>query len=221
VGTFSAALPRSGAWLDRLKQGMGLVVLGFAVWNVRYIVPEWANLGMWSAVALVGAAILGAFRPAEGLPSSFAKGAGLLALALGALLGIRSLEAGLKLRLLPFAGGGAEAPRTSTWMEQDLEGALARARAEGKVVVVDIYAEWCAQCHELDEKTWPDPQVQAWLREHAIAIRIDTDKVRTDLAGKLQIRSYPTVLVLDGDGKELRRLLGFEKPPKMLAFLKG
>ena len=44
VGTFSAALPRSGDWLVRLKQAMGLVVLGFAAWNVRLVVPGLAEL---------------------------------------------------------------------------------------------------------------------------------------------------------------------------------
>ena len=64
----------------------------------------------------------------------------------------------------------------SIWMSQNLEGALAKAKAEHKVVVVDIYAEWCAQCHELDEKTWPDPEIQKWIAQNAIPIRIDTDK---------------------------------------------
>jgi thioredoxin-related protein len=45
--------------------------------------------------------------------------------------------------------------------------------------------------------------------------------VRPDLATKLKIQSYPTVLLLDADGHELRRSLGFQKPPAMLAWLNG
>jgi len=101
-----------------------------------------------------------------------------------------------------------------------MEAALVKAKAEHKVVVVDIYAEWCAQCHELDEKTWSDPAVIKWITENAVAVRIDTDKVRPDLAEKLKIRSYPTVLVLDENGQEKRRSLGFQKPSPMLAWLK-
>ena len=65
VGTFSAALPRSGDWLVQLKQAMGLVVLGFAVWNVRLVVPAWLIFALWSVTLLLAAPILGAFRPAE------------------------------------------------------------------------------------------------------------------------------------------------------------
>lgn len=222
VGTFSAGLPRSGDWLTRLKQGMGLVVLGFAAWNVRLLVPDWANAAMWSLVLLVSAGVFGAFEAAEGLVPSLRRAAGLLALVLGLLLGVKAVEAGLDVHLLPQGGVAAPpTPAASLWLEGDYEGALAKAKAEQKLVLVDTYAQWCAQCKELDEKTWPDPAVQAWIRQHAVAVRIDTDKVRPDLAPKLRIQSYPTVLLLDAEGREVRRSLGFQKPPAMLAWLEG
>ena len=220
VGTFSAALPKSGDWLTTLKQIMGLVVLAFAVWSLRYIVPEWANMAMWSAVALIGAAVLGAFEAAVGLVKGMFKALGFLSLALGVLLGVRAVEAFTRVQLLPQFGAGKSESPAPAWISQDLEAALAKAKAEHKVVMVDIYAEWCAQCHELDEKTWSDPAVRGWIAEHAIAVRIDTDKVRPDLAVSLKIGSYPTVLVLDENGQELKRSLGFQKPVVMLAWLK-
>lgn len=222
VGTFSAALPKSGDWLTRFKQGMGLVVLGFAAWNVRLVVPEWANYGMWTFVTLVGAATFGAFEAAEGFVGQLRKAFGLLLLVCGVLLGLRALESNLKIDLLP-RGGAAAAPKDdhAGWLEQDYEGALQQAKAGGKLVLVDIYADWCAQCKELDENTWPDAGVKAWITKNAVALRLDTDAKRKDLAGTLQIRSYPTVLLLDGDGKEVGRILGFQKPPAMLAFLQG
>ncbi len=220
VGTFSAALPKSGDWLTKFKHMMGLVVLAFAVWSLRFIVPEWANLAMWSAVALIGAAVLGAFESAMGLVQNIFKALGFLSLALGVLLGVRAMEAFTKVQLLPQLGSAKSASMAPAWISQDLEAALAKAKAEHKVVLVDIYAEWCAQCHELDEKTWSDPAVQQWIAENAIPVRIDTDKVRPDLAEKLKIRSYPTVLVLDENGQEKKRSLGFQKPMAMMAWLK-
>ncbi len=223
VGTFSAALPKSGDWLTRFKQIMGLVVLGFAAWNVRLIVPEWANLAMWAFVMLAGTAVFGLFEAADDLVGQFRRGLAIFLLVLGALLGIRAVEGFLKVDLLPRGGAAAAVAKDTHagWLEQDLEGALAKAKAERKVVLVDVYAEWCAQCKELDEKTWPEAGVQQWLAQNAVAIRIDTDAKRKDLAEKLQIRSYPTVLLLDADGKELRRILGFQTPETMKAWLEG
>ncbi|MBI1754316.1 MAG: thioredoxin family protein [Acidobacteria bacterium] len=222
VGTFSAGLPKSGEWLTRFKQVMGLVVLGFAAWNVRLIVPAWANYAMWTFVMLAGAAVLGLFEAADDMVGQFRKALAILMLVIGALLSIRMVEGFLSVELLPRGGTAAAAKdEHSGWMEQDLEGALAKAKAGRKVVLVDIYAEWCAQCKELDEKTWPEAGVKQWLAQNAVAIRIDTDAKRKDLAAKLQIRSYPTVILLDGEGKELGRSLGFQKPETMLAFLQG
>jgi thioredoxin:protein disulfide reductase len=222
VGTFSAALPRSGAWLVKLKQGMGLVVLGFAVWNLRFILPQWLNFGLWSFTLLLAAAVLEAFGTAEGLLAGLRKGAGWLALALALLLGVRSVESGLGLELLPREGRSVGAERAEPWKQlwqQDYEGALAQAKLEGKPLVVDVFAEWCAQCKELDEKTWPDPGISGWIAQNAVAVRIDTFKVRPDLAKSLKILGYPTILVLDGEGRVLRRREGFQEPAAMLAFL--
>jgi thioredoxin:protein disulfide reductase len=222
VGTFSAALPRSGDWLTRFKQGMGLVVLGFAAWNVRLVVPEWTNFVLWSVVLLTGAAVFGAFEAAAGLVAQLRRGCAVLLLVLAVLLGIRAAEelAGVKVLPIGSQSESALAPKGS-WLEQDLEAALARAKAQHKVVLVDIYADWCAQCKELDEHTWPDPAVKAWISANAVPIRIDTDAKRKDLASKLQIRSYPTVLLLDAEGRELKRLLGYQKPQSMLTWLEA
>lgn len=220
AGSFTSALPRSGEWLTRIKAFMGLVILGFAVWNLRVVLPPWANHALWALTLLTAATVFGAFRSAEDLWTGIQKGLGILALTLALLLGIRSVEQSLGLRLLP-AGSETRAPAAGLWMEQDLEGATARARTEKKLILVDIYAEWCVQCKELDEKTWPDPRVAGWIRDQAVAVRIDTDRVRKDLAPRLGIRGYPTVLLLDSEGRELRRSEGFLGPEAMLAFLAG
>ena len=209
----------------RLKQVMGLAVLGFAVWNVRLLAPAWVSYGLWSFTLLLAAPVLGVFGSAEdrleGLVGGLGRGLGLLSLALGILLGLRAVEAGLGLTLLPGTAGTAApaAQANPGWIEQDLEQALAQAKADGRPVLVDTYADWCAQCKELDERTWSDPQVAAWVKEHTVAVRIDTDRVRKDLAGRLSILSYPTVLLLAPDGHELRRQLGFQPPAAMLKFL--
>jgi thiol:disulfide interchange protein DsbD len=202
---------------------MGLVVLGFAVWTVRLVLPLWLDYALWSLTLLLAAPILGVFRPAGSLATGFSKGLGFLALALGLCLGLRGVEKGLGLSLLAQAGSPAQdsARALPGWLEQDLEAAQAQAKATGKPVLVDIYADWCAACKELDETTWPDPEVAAWIRANAVAVRIDTDRIRRDLAPRLGILSYPTVILLDGEGKELRRILGFQKPAEMMKFLKG
>jgi len=221
VGTFSAALPRSGDWLTRLKHFMGLIVLGFAVWNVRFVIPHWLNFSLWASTALVGASVFGAFESSEGLTAQIRRGIAMFLLVLAVLLGVRAIEGGFDVHLLSGAQGAAGLGKgEDPWIQEDFEKAIEKAKAEKKMVLLDTYAVWCAQCKELDERTWPDPQVSAWIRDHAVPVKVDADKIRPDLAKTYGIRSFPTVILLDSEGRELRRSMGFQQPAKMLAWLR-
>ena len=219
VGTFSAALPRSGDWLVKLKQVMGVVVLGFALWTIRLVAPDWLLFALGALTLILAGTILGAFEPGPGLLRGLGKGLGLLALLLGLLCGVRAVESGLRLELLPRAAASAATAGTprGIWLEQDLEAAL--AQANGRLVLVDTYAQWCAECKQLDSETWVDPRITAWIQANAVAVRIDTEQARPDLAKKYAIPGYPTVLLLDANGNELRRSVGFRTAPEMLKFL--
>lgn len=222
VGTFSSALPRSGEWLTQLKNLMGVVVLGFAAWNIRLLVPEWLNAGLWMAVLLTAAVVLGVFKEADGFGKGLQKGVAFVLLAVGVLLGVKAMESGLDIRLLPKGDGVARSEAAETlWIENDLEGAQKKAKAEGKLLLVDTYTSWCAQCKELDHKTWPDEQITSWIKKKAIAVRVDCEKGRPDLQKTLDIKSYPTIILKDSGGRELRRQFGFHPAETLLLWLKG
>jgi len=105
------------------------------------------------------------------------------------------------------------------WMNQDLEAAIEEAKKKDRPILVDVYADWCAACFELDQRTWPDEAVRDYVRKNYIAIRIDMDKIRPDLAKRYQILGYPTILVLDTEGREIKRILGYQSPQEMLRFM--
>lgn len=221
-GVSVSALPKSGDWLTRFKQTLGLIILGFAAWNIRLIVPEWTNHFMWAVVLLFTSGVYGAFETAIGLMGHIRRGLALFSLAIAVLLGTRAVELNLDLSLLPRGGSaitGTESPH-GLWIEHDFEEAKDRAKNQGKLVLVDTYTSWCAQCKELDEKTWPDPTVMDWIKKNAIAVRIDTEKIRPDLAKPLGIVAYPTIILMNADGGEIRRLNGFHRPEKMLEWLR-
>jgi thiol:disulfide interchange protein DsbD len=223
-GVAISALPKSGDWLIRFKQALGIAILAFAVWNIRLIVPEWANYSMWALVMLLAAGVFGAFEAAAGLVGTIRKGFALFAFAVAILLGIRGTELFLDIQLLPRGGVAlTESPSDphALWIEHDFEEALDKAKTQNKLVLVDTFTSWCIQCKELDEKTWPNPYVVDWIQDNAVAVRIDTEKFRPDLAKSLGVTSYPTIILMTSEGKEIRRLNGFHKPEKMLGWLRG
>ena len=89
-------------------------------------------------------------------------------------------------------------PETIRWQPYtDL--AIERARAGGKMVLVDFTASWCAECKELARNTFSDPSVGAAAREF-VALRADmTDwggAASQRLKGRYGIVGLPTVVRL-------------------------
>lgn len=108
------------------------------------------------------------------------------------------------------------------WYPGSLDQALADATHGDKLIVLDIGAYWCPPCHELDEKTFTDPSVGAWLGEHAIAIHVDAEKGEgPDIVERYDVQAYPTLLVLEGNGVEKGRLVDFIEPAELIPKLEA
>jgi len=77
-----------------------------------------------------------------------------------------------------------------------------RARAEGKLVFLDISAAWCHWCHVLDRTSLADPRVVALLNASYLPVRVDTDR-RPDINERYNQGGWPTTAVLLPDGRTL------------------
>jgi thioredoxin-related protein len=79
-----------------------------------------------------------------------------------------------------------------------------------KTVMIDFYTDWCVWCKVLDRSTYKNGAVGTYADEHFIAIKINAEKEGKDLAKKYEVRGYPTILFLSGDGKVLNAVVGYE-----------
>lgn len=89
-----------------------------------------------------------------------------------------------------------------------LDEALAAAAVENKPIVLDLSAEWCAPCRQLERLTFPDPGVKALL-DQTIFLRIDTDK-DPELAQRLGVEGLPDIRFALPDGTIIRQLRSFQ-----------
>lgn len=99
--------------------------------------------------------------------------------------------------------------------EKDLAGALARAGAEDKVVMVDFYTDWCRWCQVMDEKTFSNAAVQNELKR-MVVVKLDAERDGRDAARRYRVDGFPTMLFLDAKGQEIGRVPGYLPPEPFL-----
>ncbi len=97
---------------------------------------------------------------------------------------------------------------------------MATARAEHKMVMVDVYTDWCVWCKKLDKEVYPDPRVSSAIASQFVPIKVNAESGSTiefngvrmteeQFARQAGVTGYPTVLFLDDQGKVVTTLPGF------------
>jgi tetratricopeptide (TPR) repeat protein len=94
------------------------------------------------------------------------------------------------------ARSGADIP----W-EKGFKDALKKARAEGRPVLVDFWADWCHWCHELDATTYRDPAVVAAAAAF-VPVKVDTEGSLTEkqISADYAVETLPTIAFLSPRG---------------------
>ena len=108
------------------------------------------------------------------------------------------------------------APASLRW-ESWGQAALERAQRERKLILVDVYADWCGPCKLMDSTTYRDQKVLEKLRGFVtVKINIDED---AEAAAKFTSGSIPTTAILSPSGRLLKQKIGYIKPGEFLTFL--
>ena len=233
IGTSAGKyLPRAGAWMDAVKAVFGVLLLGVAIMLLERIIPAAVAMLLWGLLLVCSAVYMGATDPLPAQAGGWRrlwKGLGLALLVYGALM-LVGVAAGGKdtiqpLRDLAPAGQAAHATFKRIKTAADLDRELATARAAGKPVLLDFYADWCVSCKEMERYTFSDPAVIAELQRFVLLQADVTANDAEDQAlmqGRFNIPGPPAILVFDPAGTELRgfRIVGFQAAEAFAAHLR-
>lgn len=202
-------LPRSGPWLETVKFVLGSLMLGAFYYYLGLLIPNrWHDGALGVGLVTLGS-LAGAFLPLRGtsalqkIRKGFAQA--LLALGIGYLaLAVFDLRPVMDRRVMDANVVQADGFRWQPYSEQ----ALQAAQAAGRPVVIDFWAEWCAACHELADRTFTDRRVKA-LAQGFVALKYDATSDSPELRElkkRWKIQGLPTVLFVNPQGVWLESL---------------
>ncbi|HWG59197.1 MAG TPA: thioredoxin domain-containing protein [Candidatus Acidoferrales bacterium] len=105
----------------------------------------------------------------------------------------------------PYLRSAAHQP--VDWHEWGEE-AFARARTEGKPILLDVGAVWCHWCHVIDRESYENPEIAAIINRLYVPVKVDRDE-RPDVDARYQSAvnaisgqgGWPLTAFLTPDGK--------------------
>ncbi len=229
-------LPRAGAWMDAVKAVFGVLLLGLAIWLLERVTPVGATMTLWAALIIVSAIYMGALDSLVAGGSGWKKlwkGLGVLLLIYGIIILI-GLAGGNRNIFQPLKGLGAVSG-TAVAVEHlnftqikgvdGLNVELAKAKAAGKTVMLDFYADWCVSCKEMEAFTFSDPAVKKAL-EGVVLLQADVtpnDDKDTELYKHFGIIGPPSIMFFDVNSNERRnyRVVGYMPAEKFSQHIKS
>jgi thioredoxin:protein disulfide reductase len=211
-------LPRSGAWLSRVKHVFGFIFVGLAIWMASRVIPVALTATAWGAVFIAIGLYFDVprlFEEPRWRSASLARaGAGVLALLYGCVLVIgAALSDYGPLQPLVSIGMVASSADTSATdgfqvisNEADLDRAIDLGRQQGRGIMVDFSADWCTECRLMERNIFARDEVRQQLRGWLL---IRADLTHYDLSSKSLMQRFavvgpPTVVFLNPDGSEIK-----------------
>lgn len=248
------SIPKSGEWMHTLKVFLGFVEVAAAlkfisnadlVWNWQLLSRE-LFLALCAAIFLAAAAYLwgwirfkdefGQEEPATVSPKRFV--AGFATFLFAGYLGFGMLGNSMDpittgivpnySSRIPTGEGTASAAQGHVVIKDDFEGALARAKSEGKLLLANFTGFSCVNCRVMEEKVFPLPAVSKLLASDFIEARLHTDGGPSLEHNKELQKKYarsvanPDYVIIDPKtGERLRKRGGLMTESTFLEFLQG
>jgi thioredoxin-related protein len=123
----------------------------------------------------------------------------------------------------------AQGQESIQWMK--FEEAIAANAKNPKMILVDVYTDWCGWCKKMDKDTFTDPRVVAHFQKNFYAVKLnaeDTNRkfpfmgktfTEAEMAASMRVNSYPNFVVIEPGLQNIAQLPGYREPEAFLAGL--
>jgi thioredoxin:protein disulfide reductase len=211
LAAFSSAinkLPRSGEWMIGVKIIFGFILIGMAINTLEPIIPKEIFTYLYPLFIIFAGIYLIAFDKKGLTAPAFTK--------IKLVLAIIAIIYGTWI-LKPES----HEAKVDWAMLNSVESIESSIKSKNTPIMIDFYADWCAQCKELDKYTYTDKNV-ADLSKSFNTIKIDLTKENKAISDKYNIKGLPVVIFMNTKGEEIKelRVTGFLKPEEFIKKMK-
>lgn len=213
-------LPKPGPWMDALKGIFGFMFLGTALLMARPLLDEPIWVAGWGVLLLIAACSALAFTQRMKASSKMFGPVGLI-LGLWGMLLLVGAAGGASDPWQPLKvysagrteGGNITHDAFITITEPGaLQAELDAARASGRWVLIDYYADWCVSCKIMEKQVFGNSDVLNALQGvHLLRLDVTADSPASrELLERYKVPGPPSLLWIGPDGKERRdsRMMG-------------
>ncbi len=124
------------------------------------------------------------------------------------------------LGLLLFTNTSASQAKTGiVFSKIRFDAALKKSNKTGKLIFIDAYTDWCGPCKKMAATTFRDKEIGEVFNENFINMKVEMEKEEDgeEIAARYRVRAYPTLLIIDGDGKLIKQVIGFQTKDRLMA----
>ena len=203
LAAFSSSLtklPRSGEWMEGVKILFGLIMFGLALYTMEPLFSKEVFTIIFPGYIIASGIYLLMLSKKGNSSPIFVK--------------IKYIFAIVAIMVGTWGIKPEGAVERLEWKDLTSVSEIERStESEGKPVMIDFHADWCAQCKELDKYTYTNSDIID-LSKSFNNIKIDLTKENSEITDKYEIRGLPVVMFTNSKGEEIRnlRVTGFLNP---------
>jgi len=117
---------------------------------------------------------------------------------------------------MAFAGEGGV-----NFLTEDYDKAVVQAKQQRKFMLLDFTASWCFPCKKMDRETFPNSELGDFVNSQFVSFKVNVDFLwGMDIADAFKVKAYPTILVVDNQGRIVKRIIGYRTAEMLLQELR-
>jgi len=101
-----------------------------------------------------------------------------------------------------------------------LEKAKSEAKENEQLIFIDAHTSWCGPCKKMAATSFKNTEVGDLYNEKFINLKIDCEKDADgpEIARMYKVQAYPTLLIINSDGKLIKQIVGYKTEDQLIAF---